>query len=205
MRKINKQEPPECLTAFISRQKPRKWDEIYTPQNHHIYDTCRNTMLIMEQDYQCGYTEMPLKKENMHIDHYRKRADFPDKTFDWNNLIVALKDNDFGADYKDNGYKIREKEYSSILNPVTDLAQSYFEYRAAGEIVPAKELSPSEYDKAKKTIEVFNLTHRSLNNRRKKLIIDIENCRNGKMTKEDILKFYKEAGFKSVLEPLLSE
>lgn len=151
----------------------------------------------------CGYTELPLSEDDkdIHIDHYKKRDLFPRETFDWNNLIVALKSDEFGADYKDNRYHIRKEEYSQILNPATDIAQDYFEYLATGDICPKPKLTLPERLKAEKTIEVFNLNHASLVNRRKDLVRMINAYK--ELPKEVIASCIAPLGFKSLQEQKL--
>ncbi len=121
-----------------------------------------------EQNYQCGYTELLLELDDSHIDHYIKRDIEADRTFDWNNLIVAFGNSnsgvnpDFGAHYKDNRYKIKQHEYTEIFNPVEDDVQSYFYYNSFGKIEPLGTIEDERIKlKVLKTLEVFNLEHPS--------------------------------------------
>lgn len=83
-----------------------------------------------DQNYLCGYTEIKLD-DNYHIDHFIKRDIDPRQTFDWQNMIAAVHDSKFGADFKDktvnkNDYNKRLKKYNCILNPVTENMENRF-------------------------------------------------------------------------------
>lgn len=199
MRKINKQLPIDSFNRFI-KDGPTLWSEIHLSENQHVYKESRDFILINEQNGMCGYTELPLSEDDkdIHIDHYKKRDLFPRETFDWNNLIVALKSDEFGADYKDSRYHIKKEEYSQILNPATDIAQDYFEYLATGDIRPKPGLTPPEKLKAERTIEVFNLNHASLVNRRKDLVRMIDAYKG--VPKEIVASCIAPLGFKSLQE-----
>lgn len=161
-----------------------------------IYQNSRLQILTDEQNQMCGYTEIYINElEECHIDHYKKREFFPELTFNWDNLIVATKDNDFGANYKDNEYKIQKAEYIKIFNPVIDEVK--FKYTTSGEIVETDE-------KIKKTVEVFNLNYEPLKNRRKKLITTIKSYKDGGLNNDEIKTALNTAGFISVIEQELS-
>ena len=126
---------------------------------------------------------------------------FPELTFDWNNLIVATKDSNFGANYKDNKSGIQKNNYGNIFNPVIDNVENYFDYTTWGEVTPKTAISEVENQKAIKTIEVFNLNHNSLKDRRKNLISMIGSY--GEIAKIDILAALDKSGFKSVINQTL--
>ena len=126
---------------------------------------------------------------------------FPQLTFEWNNLIAAINDSEFGAKFKDNKSGIRVNDYNRIFNPVIDEVESCFTYTTWGEVIPKKSISEGDYQKARRTIEIFNLNHNSLRNRRKSLV-KIVNCY-CEMSKEDILDALKDSGFFSLLNQIL--
>ena len=155
-------------------------------------------ILCKEQECLCGYSEIPLEPENdsSHIDHFVKREFDARKTFDWNNFIVSTIDDDFGGKYKDNTYKIKIEEYRLIFNPVIENMSDYIDYNGNGEIEPAKNIDDFHKEKVKKTIEIFNLNFRSLKERRKKLLIQLNSCKECK--KEDLSLMFKDYGFISL-------
>ena len=159
-----------------------------------IYQDARWQILVDEQNQLCGYTELYIGNlEESHIDHYKKREHFSDLTFDWNNLIVATKDDSFGANYKDKTYKINKNEYPLIFNPVVDNVENYFYYNEFGMIREDK-------GKVKKTVEVFNLNDEYLKARRKNIIDMIDSFKKGGLSTLDIRNIIEEYGFKSVVE-----
>jgi len=196
MRKINKQTPLANFNGDNYNNDCTLWTckncNQITFHNKYkdIYEETRLQILTDEQNQLCGYTEIYINElEECHIDHYKKREFFPEHTFDWDNLIVATKDDDFGANFKDNTYKIPKSEYSDIYNPVFDYIP--FEYDEFGVII-------EEEGKIKKTIEVFNLNCESLKRRRANIISTIRSLKNDGNNTDDIKSSLSEAGFLSV-------
>ncbi|MBE6322046.1 MAG: TIGR02646 family protein [Bacteroidales bacterium] len=195
MIRLNKQRPIQSFTEFVSKDKPTQWEQLPAK----ISAESRLHILCNEQDCICGYSEIPLEEDSSssHIDHYYKRSLFPEKTFDWNNLIVSTTDEDFGGKHKDNKYKIKAKDYQLIFNPVVEDMSQYIEFLGNGEIVPLKGMPDIIINKVKKTVEVFNLNCRSLKNRRKYLMSQLESCKD--LPKDDIKEAFAANGFVSVL------
>lgn len=140
MKKINKSEEPSSLTKFKRKNSSNKWEDIHTEQSQSIYEDCL-LQCMDDQNYLCGYTEIKLD-DNYHIDHFIKRDIDPRQTFDWQNMIAAVHDSKFGADFKDktvnnNDYNKRLKKYNYILNPVTDYMKNRFIFSTNGVIEPA--------------------------------------------------------------------
>jgi len=202
MRKINKLTPLPNFNGNNYNGNCRIWSEKYGHITFHgnyrnIYIETRLRILNKEQFKQCGYTEIYINNEiECHIDHYMKQEYDNNLIFDWNNLVVARKDNDFGANYKDNNYKISKTEYSLIFNPVIDNVEEYFYYDEFGMI-------RADEGKVKKTIEVFNLNHPLLNARRANIIKLIDMYKKGGLSKNDIKSSLTNSGFKSVLNQYL--
>jgi len=172
----------------------QKRDIYFHGKYKDIYEKTRCKILIHEQNKLCGYTEIYINEpKKSHIDHYVKQEHNQHLKFDWDNYIVATKDDDFGARYKDNTYKIEKNEYSTIFNPISDDVETFFYYDEFGKI-------REDIGKIKKTIEVFNLNYKVLQERRKQLITLIQSYENTNLTKDDIKSFLQEYGFKSVVE-----
>ena len=202
MRKINKGDHSPLFDNFVTKYSPTHWDEIHAEGDpKDAYQDTKLKILIDEQNQLCGYTEIYINELNCHIDHYKKRSVFPELTFDWNNLIVATYDDNFGARYKDNKSGIQANDYNNIFNPVVDNVENYFDYTTWGEVTPKTAISEVDNQKAIKTIEVFNLNHNSLKNRRKNLISMISCYR--EMAKEEILTALENLGFVSVINQTL--
>ena len=199
MRKNNKSTTITSFQDRIKKHKTKNWNELHEKHKDVLQDT-RFSICVDEQDGLCGYTELPIDDiEDSHIDHYRKKSIFPLLTFDWNNFIVSVRDNNFGANYKDNNYCNCEKDYCQILNPIEDSCESYFEYTNTGEIEPKKGIEQSIQEKARKTIEVFNLNHTSLVSRRKSILCILDSYKN-QLSNDQIESILSGNGFKSFIE-----
>lgn len=203
MRKINKGQPSPLFNDFVSKNSPSAWGDLHgegVPRE--VYEDAKSVMLSDEQEQLCGYTEIHINEvKDGHIDHYRKRDLFPNLTFDWNNLVVALKDSDFGANYKDNRSGINGDDYDNIFNPVIDNVENYFDYTTWGKVTAKATISEADTRKADKTIEVFNLNHKSLTDRRKNLISMMKIY--GDTEKEVISAALENSGFESVKNQML--
>lgn len=200
MRKINKQSPYPKFTQFVGKYKPIVWEDFDKHPQSSIRQESKLYILTTEQDCMCGYTELPIDEQNSHIDHYVKRSIDHTKIFDWNNLIVASIDDDFGAKYKDNGYKIKANDYASIFNPVVDNMEDYVYYANDGEMRPNNKCDDKMVSKVNKTIEVFNLNIRSLKDRRKEIITNINTYRKSGLSEADIRAALASIGFVSVVD-----
>ncbi|TAE24755.1 MAG: TIGR02646 family protein [Cytophagales bacterium] len=202
MRQLKKGLPLQAFSDCMGgRDCPANWGEF--SRNHwNINQEARLHILCEEQDELCGYTEILItdpSSDHCHIDHYRKRSLFAEQTFDWTNFVVATKDDDFGANFKDNKYGIEATDYGSFLNPVTDKAESYFEYTVTGDIIPKQQgLSDSQKAIAQKTIDVFNLKHPSLISRRRAIIEMIGDY--GDLPADEIKVYLTGLGFRSLIE-----
>ena len=195
MRRINKGVPFDDFVKYLDKHKPSKWEDI----NGDLKSNMRFHMLVNEQDCLCGYSEIPLDAENTssHIDHFVKRDYDHSKIFDWDNLVVSAIDEDYGGKYKDNTYKIKQNEYAQIFNPTKDDMGQYIEYLRDGRIAPRDGIQDAINDKILKTIEVFNLNCRSLKNRRKQLLIELDSCSG--LPKEELKHTFEKNGFISLI------
>ncbi len=193
MRKINKGGAFQDFQHFVDNNHTSDWSDL----DGNLRRNTRQHILENEQDYMCGYTEMLLVLDDSHIDHFRKRILFSNLRFEWDNLIVAVKDSDFGANFKDN--KIKLDDYSKILNPVVDNPHEYFAYTNWGKIIPKEELGETEKFKAQNTINLFNLNHKTLMNQRQKYLRLTESCI-PENSFDDFCGIIHSFGFKSIVE-----
>ena len=195
MRRINKGVPFDDFVKYLDKHKPSKWEEL----NGELRYNMRLHILLYEQDCLCGYSEIPLDAENTssHIDHFVKCDYDHSKIFDWDNLVVSAIDEDYGGKYKDNTYKIKQNEYAQIFNPTKDDMGQYIEYLRDGRIAPRDGIQDAINDKILKTIEVFNLNCRSLKNRRKQLLIELDSCSG--LPKEVLKHTFEKNGFISLI------
>lgn len=195
MRKINKGIPFCDFTHYVEANHPTDWSQL--PGSISYAARCH--ILKNEQDGICGYTELCLSDNDSHIDHYVKQSIDSSKIFIWDNLIVASVDEDFGAKYKDNGYKIKPNEYVDIFNPVVDHVELYCYFLVNGEIHPRNDILPSLFVKMQRTIEVFNLNHPSLTSRRANVVQNVHNYFKGGIELGEIFDYLQTMGFHSVI------
>lgn len=195
MRRINKGVPYDDFVKYLDKHKPSKREELKGELRYNM----RLHILLYEQDCLCGYSEIPLDAENTssHIDHFVKRDYDQSKIFDWDNLVVSAIDEDYGGKYKDNTHKIKQNEYAQIFNPTKDNMDQYIEYLRDGRIAPRDGIQDAINDKILKTIEVFNLNCRSLKNRRKQLLIELDSCSG--LPKEELKHTFEKNGFISLI------
>ena len=204
MRKINKSESPASFQSFCQHHHT-EWSEIHQPNTQSVYDDCLREC-EKDQDGLCGYTEISLKETTMHIDHYVKR-DFDNRlTFSWENMIAAVKDSRFGADWKDShikrvNYDVKSRRYDNILNPVLDDFEARFVFCTDGAILPKS----ADDTLAINTIEIFNLNEVSLKSRRKNIMQSVRSLIEGGFSKEEVLENVKTCGFLSAIEYELSK
>lgn len=197
MRRILKGEPIASFVTYRTDNPGSNW-EMFHRDAQDCYVESRLQILLEEQDCLCGYTEISINEiGDAHLDHYKKKSIFPALTFAWDNLVAATLDSDFGANYKDSVYKIKQNEYSNIFNPVEENVQEYFYYNQRGEIEPKAAITSALKAKADKTIEVFNLNHQSLKSRRQTIIKQIRGCKD--LSPDEIQIAFKNSGFSSVI------
>lgn len=144
MRKIDKLHPIQSFIDFVKRENPTTWDEF----DNVVRRETKEFMLLEEQFLLCGYTELYIDDNYCHMDHYIKRSLDNSQCYVWNNLIVAVNDDDFGAKFKDGANGIKNlSDYNYIFNPVNDRIQDFFRYTTDGKIHPIENLSESNFKK----------------------------------------------------------
>ena len=184
MKNIVKSDEPESLKRLKSC-KPTNWESIHTGENKETYDDCL-LQCMEDQGGLCGYTEVKLNGK-YHIDHFIKRSLDARMTFEWENMIAAVHDDRFGADYKDrhisvDDYDPNARRYREVLSPVWDELTHRFVFSTDGRIKPADETDV----KARRTIELFNLNEHSLCNRRKQVMNAVRAMRQANLPSECI-------------------
>ena len=190
MKKINKSEPV-FYQNYISGNKPQTWKQL----SFDIGFDMRTYMLMEEQNFQCAYTEIRLEPEQSHIDHFKKKSLYPNLTFQWNNLLTSSNYDFYGARFKDK--HIKKAHYQNIINPVIENPQQYFTYSFTGEIL----IDPKN-EKAKLTVEIFNLNDRSLVEQRK-AIAEVIRAMVHQFTVEELIDYIGK--FESFIRTLYSE
>lgn len=160
MKQINKEEP-DFYAKYLKKESPTEWKTL----SQAIGSNVREHILVNEQNNQCAYTEIALihNSWNSHIDHFKKRALFPEETFNWNNLLVSCNSENYGAKYKDK--HIHKQDYNNILNPVIESPSIYFHYSFTG-LIGDKTIDGVNIKRVSNTISLFGLNNKSLVERR---------------------------------------
>ena len=184
MKKVSKKEPA-FFSDFIAKEKPNEWKELINKElgeDKGLGEKIREYILQNEQNHQCAYTEISIDSHKLssHIDHFKKQSLYNDSIIDWNNLFVSTNNLDYGAKYKDS--QISGKNigiYELLLNPAIDNPLDFFYYSTTGFISPKSNNDNSlEYQKAKTTIEYFNLNHKALIEKRKSIYRLVDSYQN---------------------------
>lgn len=160
MKQINKKEP-DFYAKYLKKESPTEWKTL----SQAIGSNVREHLLVIEQNNQCAYTEIALihDSRNSHIDHFKKRALFPEQTFNWNNLLVSCNSENYGAKYKDKN--IHKQDYNYILNPVIENPSMCFHFSFTG-IIGEKTIDGVNRERVSNTISLFGLNNKSLVERR---------------------------------------
>jgi len=168
MFKIEKNEPEFFLSA--KKNLPLQSDSWGNSQIQHIRADLAN-FILKEQFNLCIYCEKYVANypNDCHIDHFKKRSLFPNKTLDYNNLLVSCNKGNRCAKYKDKKINNHE-DYEKIINPVIENPENFLEYTLFGEIIPKDSLSIEDNQKAEFTIKIFNLNDKGLVEERKNVI-----------------------------------
>lgn len=184
---------------MLKNSKPQNWSEFHKNQKD-VFNDIRDHICINEQNCLCGYTELPIEDiTECHIDHYKKKNIFHTLEFDWGNFIVSCNDDNYGARYKDQKHCKCKDDYNNILNPVTDKCEDFFQYDSFGNIYPNRSIDKLLQQKAQNTIDVFNLTHKSLVNCRAAIMLAINSYKD-QMTIQDIQSALSNSGFRSFVD-----
>ncbi len=166
MKHIAKGQPLKAFADSVSKLNPANWEDLHE-KAPYVIGQSKECIAINEQNLLSGYTEMPLSlKEDMHIDHFFKRALFPSKIFDWDNFVVDDHNANYGADYKDR-HTQDAKDYQYIINPVTEHPEDMMTYDYPDfKIVPNNHIDEADKYRVRFTVDRFNLNHASLTRKR---------------------------------------
>jgi len=158
------------------------------------------------QRYECAYTGLWIGEgtsQTVHLDHFRKKSIYPEETFCWHNLFAAVKDVDYGSDYKDkqiHGTKLdAEKLYKKFWSPLQANLEDSFWYRQDGTIEPMAHLSESEKEEAEQTIRIYNLNAHDLKNKRRGIILQVGGIMQ-QLSDEDIRSCMNTSGFSFLVD-----
>lgn len=142
-------------------------------------------ILLKEQLYLCGYTEINPSEYclGVHIEHIAPKRRFPERTFDYQNLIVSiLAPEDFcrvdintGEKYFFGGHsKGDEYDEEKFISCLDEKCESFFSYGSDGWVRPKKGLSLDDEKKAEYTINLLRLNCKTLVFYREKFVENLD-------------------------------
>lgn len=159
------------------RRPPATADEATSRWSSFGYKQDVMERLLEEQYRLCGYSEIRADEEklNYHIEHVENKSKNPSRTFEYANLAAsALSSEDLRSIYEStDDDPLREGQpdvfggHAPGKRAGVDMARfvschrpgcpGFFRYLSDGRIVPARDLSPEDRDRAAYTIDLLNL------------------------------------------------
>lgn len=150
MRQLNRAavlEPP-CLATY--NHGAQTWGDVTVPDRQQIH-----VGLEQMQGRRCAYCEGSIDDLGQHIEHFRRRRDYPALTFDWSNLFWSCDQTDSCGHFKDSGAGAYDP--AELVNPCEDDPDRFFVFRADGTISVRNGLSAPDEHRACETLRVFSL------------------------------------------------
>ena len=179
MFKITKNEP-DFFTKAKSKVKIPKVSSAWNDKEiENIRPQLREYILLQEQNLLCAYCEKEIddNPKNSNIDHFRLKAGhlFPEKTLDYNNLLVSCNTSGRCSNYKDKHIKSKD-DYEKIVNSITENPDDFFDYLITGRIIAIDNNPKAEF-----TIDIFQLgrnRNEPLSRQRKEIADALEHIKN---------------------------
>jgi len=150
------------------------WDELQTHLKINLHQH-----LWREQQGLCIYCQQGVPEKTgteyhikSHIEHIRPRSNYPNLTFEYNNLSISCEGFDCSQEKGKQAFcehrKGDEYDEDKFLNPVeiTEI-EEYFEYDIEGGIYPNSSKNQKDKEKAEYMIRILDLNHKILKNMRK--------------------------------------
>ncbi len=199
MRYCTKTEEPPFYTQWRKNYKlsALSWSDFSQPQSRHnrTYKNLKTT-LLKQQSHTCCYCEIALKYEHKaHVEHLKDKANYPQETFNFSNLLVSCIYYDSCGHKKGSGY------FKKMVSPMDKDCQKRFTYTARGKTIPKDEADGS----AQKTIDLLGLNCKRLVDRRLSIIKNLQNIELEYLQKslESCVEWYD--GFYTLIEYLLKK
>lgn len=195
MRYIADREEPESFRDWVRRNSTANWSD-FSASTHEevkeIYKHLRET-LISQQKQMCCYCEIKLvENTDAHVEHFIDKDSFPQKRFQFDNLLASCQYNDSCGHKKGNDY------FEGMISPLNENCQSKFTYTGNGKIIAVDETDKD----AENTIILLDLNCKRLVDRRKSIITTLENSDKEflQLSFENCVEWYH--GFYTLLEYL---
>lgn len=151
MKKLIRSSPPACLEKY--KHGLHLWKDVSYDDKTKIWN-----QLEEMQSGSCAYCECSLRVGHRHIEHFRKKTQFTELTFQWNNLFGSCNNINRCGKYKDS--KAGHFEADDLIKPDEDSLSPYCIFLTTGKVRPRstlKDTSPQDFQSVEETIRVFNL------------------------------------------------
>ncbi|MGL5351440.1 MAG: retron system putative HNH endonuclease [Cetobacterium sp.] len=191
MLKVQKTLEPKFYKDFKTKHisKINNWDDMN--DHYEVKQELREYMLLEEQNFKCPYCESLIYDESEgNIEHIRPKDKFKELYLDYNNFLTSCR-----SAYSCDNFK-GSKWDENFINPVLENPRDYFTYDLySGEIIPKSDDKMIK-EKAEKTIEILNLNHNNLKNKRRNFIKMLSKLKREDFEfieeQESLLKYYLE-------------
>ena len=166
MRYIEKYtEEPEAFRRWKKQNKKAGWSDF---SGGSEYGEVKE-QLIAEQLGMCCYCEVILSLSDCHIEHLKPKSRYPQERFAYGNLLASCNSK------KSCGHKKGTWYHPDMVSPLTIGCEQRFTYTLDGRMIP----SDKEDKSALETIEQLGLNCATLKDRRKSIILALDNRGNG--------------------------
>lgn len=137
--------------------------------------------LLTEQYGLCAYSEIcpDVKDIGIHIEHVKPKSQYPEQTFDYQNLIAsALHSDDLQTLIHSQVFgghaKLSEYDPALFISCLDNDCAHFFAYLSDGRVVPSVALNAQEQQQANYTITLLNLNSAYLITHRKNWLEEID-------------------------------
>ncbi|MDE6793869.1 MAG: TIGR02646 family protein [Muribaculaceae bacterium] len=210
MHRINKaEEDIQRFNTWAKSKHLRRWvDDFSGPRApyNQAYKLIRANIVNKEQKGLSAYTEKPLG-QNIHIDHFRNRDIYPNLMFDYANMLVDDRNDNYGAYFKDNHSGVKKDIFDGkerIFCPVTENMADFITFMFNGEMIAKLGLSEIYTARVNETIRVFNLNHKTLKDIRRNIINLVIEYRKMGLDNDEVKCYVETMGYPSVVAWALS-
>lgn len=191
MLKVQKTLEPKFYKDFKTKHisKINNWDDMN--DHYEVKQELREYMIIEEQNFKCPYCESLIYDESEgNIEHIRPKDKFKELYLDYNNFLTSCR-----STYSCDNFK-GSKWDENFINPVLEDPRDYFTYDLySGEVIPKSD-DKTIKEKVEKTIEILNLNHNNLKNKRRNFIKMLSKLKREDFEfieeQESLLKYYLE-------------
>lgn len=200
---------PACLANY--NHGAQTWDDVSPADKSGI----RASLEVM-QGRRCAYCEGGIDELGQHIEHFRRKRDYPALTFDWSNLFWSCDQTDSCGHFKDRGTGAYNPD--DLVDPCGDDPDEYFLFRSDGTISVREGLPPNREHSAVETLRVFSLNPQwgRLRNMRQAAVAgyirDADEAASAGLTPDEIrayfadcLEYVKEFPFYTAIRHVLTE